>query len=384
MPAAPAAEPEQKPAEEKKPPEVLAELKIEKGCRPIIVPVTIKGKEYKFLLDTGCSGSFFDASFEGSLLKRGLFDEPRVADVQGISASGGFRIYRAPEAYLGKLDLRAGGSVACMDLTWVREHSGRDIRGQIGRSFLEKHIVRLDFDEGLVRFLKPGSTPQPDWGEPVHLKRGATASYVTLAVSGMGNVDFELDTGCVMANGLLPSGPLSKAVGSGSLTEVNYDRALGTGPKRWSMGRVQSLTIGSVEHKSVHFLAGGGGKGDDPLLGMGVLCRYVLTIDYPNEKIYFQKGRSFDKPDEWDMSGMEIWCVGGHNTVGAVLNEGPAEKAGIKPQDLILKVNDKSAAEMDFWDLRDLLKSGDGKEIKMTIKRGDEEQAVSFKLKKRI
>jgi hypothetical protein len=39
---------------------------------------------------------------------------------------------------------------------------------------------------------------------------------------------------------------------------------------------------------------------------------------------------------------------------------------------------------MDLLDLRDLLKSGDGKEIKMTIKRGDEEKAVSFKLKKRI
>ena len=36
---------------------------------------------------------------------------------------------------------------------------------------------------------------------------------------------------------------------------------------------------------------------------------------------------------------------------------------------------------MDLWDLRDLLKSGDGKEIRMTVKRGDEEKAVTFKLK---
>ena len=35
-------------------------------------------------------------------------------------------------------------------------------------------------------------------------------------------------------------------------------------------------------------------------------------------------------------------------------------------------------------DLRDLLKSGDGKEIQMTIKRGEAEKAITFKLKKRI
>jgi hypothetical protein len=51
---------------------------------------------------------------------------------------------------------------------------------------------------------------------------------------------------------------------------------------------------------------------------------------------------------------------------------------------VVLTVGETSATEMDICDLRDLLKSGNGKAIRMTIKRGEEEKAVTFKLKKRI
>ena len=101
-------------------------------------------------------------------------------------------------------------------------------------------------------------------------------------------------------------------------------------------------------------------------------------------KMHLQKGQAFDKPDEIDMSGLHLWRLEGRTAVHSVDKDSPAEAAGIRPEDVLLKVGDKSANEMDIYDLRDLLQSGDGKEINMTIKRGEQENVVTFKLKKRI
>ena len=52
-----AAESEQEPAGENKQAEVLAEFKIEKGGRAILLPIRIQEREYPFMLDTGATCS---------------------------------------------------------------------------------------------------------------------------------------------------------------------------------------------------------------------------------------------------------------------------------------------------------------------------------------
>ena len=84
------------------------------------------------------------------------------------------------------------------------------------------------------------------------------------------------------------------------------------------------------------------------------------------------------------MSGLHLWRVDRQTAVHSVDKDSPAEAAGIKAEDVVLKVGEKKAVEVDIYDLRDLLKSGDGKEVQLTIRRGAEEKAVSFKLKRRI
>jgi C-terminal processing protease CtpA/Prc len=81
---------------------------------------------------------------------------------------------------------------------------------------------------------------------------------------------------------------------------------------------------------------------------------------------------------------MHLWRLEGRTVVHSVDKRSPAEAAGISPEDVVLNTGETSATEMDIKDLRDLLKSGDGKEISMTIKCGEEEKAVTFKLKKQI
>ena len=114
------------------------------------------------------------------------------------------------------------------------------------------------------------------------------------------------------------------------------------------------------------------------------MSRHIVTFDFPNSKVYFKKGKEFDKVDETDMSGLHLLRISGKTVVYSVDEDSHAHKAGIRANDIILKVGNKEASEYDMWKLRRLLMSGDKKKVVMTIKRGDGVIEVSFLLTRKI
>jgi len=287
--------------------------------------------------------------------------------------------FSPPEAFLAKLDLRTGGPVICVDLEGIRRATGRDIRGVLGMEFLKNYVVRIDFDSGKVQFRSWDGRDHPEWGAAVHLyqaeeDRGVPSTKARLP--GVGNITLIVDSGCNGAVGLVTEvfgRATDKVATSGGFT------ATAAGTRETRLGRLGSLALGGFDHHGllVHEAIGN-------QIGLGLLSRHVVTFDFAGMKMYLQKGQAFDKPDEVDMSGLHVWRVDGQTAVHSVDKGSPAEAAGIKAEDVILKVGAKKSAEVDIYDLRDLLQSGDGKEVQLTIRRGAEEKAVSFKLKRRI
>ncbi|MBY0230691.1 MAG: PDZ domain-containing protein [Gemmataceae bacterium] len=76
--------------------------------------------------------------------------------------------------------------------------------------------------------------------------------------------------------------------------------------------------------------------------------------------------------------GMTIQNGDEHPVVAAVLIDGPAGKAGLRKDDIILKVGGRGV-----YDTKDVLlhagKATAGKEVELTIKRGGEEKTIAFK-----
>jgi len=126
------------------------------------------------------------------------------------------------------------------------------------------------------------------------------------------------------------------------------------------------------------------GEGSVNNLGLDFLSRHLVTFDFPNNRIYLKKGKGFEKTEEADMSGLHLLNVLNKVIVYSIDESSPAQKAGIKTGDIILKVGDKDANTYDMWELRRLLRSGDKQKITMTIKSGDGIKDVSFLLKKKI
>jgi hypothetical protein len=355
-------------------PNVLAEFNIAKGGRPITLPVKIREREYLFLLDTGTSYSTFDTSLT-NLLGTSVGVRPLVTLGGPIKAP----FFDPPEAFLGPLDLRQGGLINAVDLENFRRVIGRDVRGMLGMGFLKNYVVRVDFDSAKLQFRRWDGRSHPEWGTAVHLVKPTEDNILPFANARPpwgGNMLFCVDSGCDSSVSMVTNA-FARATDQAVIAQGLAATAAGVRHDR--SGRLTSLTLGGFEHRGLVV-----NEDNSNVIGLRILSHYVVTFDFPGMKMYLQKGQAFDKPDEVDMSGLHLWCIGDRITVHAVDDGSPASTAGIKPEDVVLKVGEQSASAIDIYDLRDLLKSGDGKEIKMTLKRGEEQKVVTFTLKQPI
>jgi hypothetical protein len=153
-------------------------------------------------------------------------------------------------------------------------------------------------------------------------------------------------------------------------------------------------------------------------IGNEVFRRFLVIFDYPNQQIYFKKNKNFYDPFLFNMSGLDVKQDGMQwdkdlvrvetkpaNTnsvstevfnaksdfqykftlkptyaVAAVRDDSPAFLAGIKKDDVILKINNKNAADYSLQQILDLLKSSEGRTITMEVKRKFEILKLKFTL----
>ena len=353
---------------------ILAEFTIEKSGDFILLPVDFKGKEYSFMLDTGCSHTVFDSS-----LKHELGDVKRIE--RGLTAGGlmALELFDAPEAFLGPFNMQDCGEIFCSDFRMLSYIQGKRISGVIGMNFLRKYVVQIDFDKGVLSFLRPMRGQNPDWGEELEI------NYNSLGVPHvMGNINDGIKVNFVIDTGDNSSGALGGKIFDDIISrkkiktsETLVETASGT--IRLRETRITNLRAGSFEYQDLIFC-----EGFFSCLGLSFLSRHLVTLDFQNNRIYLKKGNDFKKNDEADMSGLHLFRISNKTIVHSVDEGSPAQKAGIESKDVILKIGDKDVNEYEMWELRDLKRSGDKRKIAMTIKRGNDIKEISFLLEKKI
>ena len=90
--------------------------------------------------------------------------------------------------------------------------------------------------------------------------------------------------------------------------------------------------------------------------------------------------RAADPPE--GSIGVIIKHEDGKIVVVKTAEDGPAEKAGIKPDDVIVKVNDLKAENVEET-AKEIVKHKPGEKIKVTVKRGDKEMVIEVTVGKR-
>lgn len=354
---------------------ILAEFTIARGGDPILLPVKFQGKEHLFVLDTGCSYTVFDTSLRpelGNPIRTG-------GTILTLGATIPGQLFDAPKASLGHLNLQDCGQVTCADLKMLSAVEGQRISGLIGMNFLKKYVVQIDSDKGKLLFLKPRAGKNPQWGQTLEIEYHPVGlPFISGIILNDIKVDFVIDTGANVTAALHYL-IFKKIISEKKIRTSETLFATAGGTIRMREARIGSFSIGSFRYKDLIF-----GDGNSSYLGLAFFSRHLVTFDFPNNKLYLKKGKNFKKVDQTDMSGLHLLRISGQTTVHSVDQGSPAQKAGIKANDIILKANNKDAKAYGMWELRQLLMSADKKKITMTIKSGDDVKELSFLLEKKI
>src|SRR5690606_17926399 len=148
-------------------------------------------------------------------------------------------------------------------------------------------------------------------------------------------------------------------------------------------------------------------------VGGETLRRFNCVFDYKNNKIYIKKNTHYSDPFLYNMSGLEIHHNGkewntdqllmsnpfvkssdeSHYTeqssykykfelkpvfvVATVRKDSPADKAGIKAGDKLIKINNKRVESLTLQKINSLLKEEEGKTVRIQVER--KEKIIDFK-----
>lgn len=352
---------------------VRASFPIDPADEALIVPVAIQGKSYRFILDTGCTMHVFDRA-----LRPCLGDPIGSNKIQFAVGEGEADFYAVPSMSMGAIRLSDGGRAICRDLTWVRQVSGDEVDGFLGNPALRDLVVRLDFDGNRIEILEPSAKDRSNWGGCVPFDLDEAGRMRILAnVGGNEPVSLTVDTGSDRSVTLSQS-TFAALVGSRQI-RLAADILFATAAKSEKVreGSLSEFSLGPYRHTGLC-----ASSADDSCVGLPYLKRFRVTMDFPNRKMYLAKGKHFADPEEPDIrTGLHL-LLKQRVAEAAVVDAGsPAERAGIRKDDRIVRIAGKAAAELRLSRIRYLLKSSNGADVPLTVQRDGKLLEVTLRLK---
>ena len=314
---------------------VLVRLPFDLNRRAVCVAGTVNGSPQTFLIQTGASHCMYSTS-----LRRHLGRLKGKVSTNGYNGRFPVELYAAPDSRIGNFSIhRLEDNVLCCDLDRISDIVGTPIAGIIGMDVLKQHVVGIDFDKGefsLFRAL-PNDTQLgsrlplslDDLGIPTlncslagepHSVRIDTGSDITGAIS-------LLATNKLFTAKTMRTSGLSFAVGKRDSTLV-------------VLFRVDEFTVADFAHSELVFAAKlHGPQLSSSFVGLNYLKRFNLVFDFPRQRVYLRKSRSYAKKDYSDIDGMLLTDMeDGRIVVVRLMNDGRAWHLGVRTGDELVRV----------------------------------------------
>jgi hypothetical protein len=323
---------------------VLESFKVEGNGDFLLIPVTIGGREQKFVLDTGTSVTAVDVG----LKELGEPAEQTIVLFNGKRAEQ----LEVREATVGKTKMKLPSRLVCLDLAEFRRSSGHDIRGLLGMDFLSRHVIQLDFDGSRVSLLKKNTAH----GEEIPIV--LFYNYVPIVeatIAGAGDSLFVIDTGLSGFDGVLATETFDTVAKEGKFTGRTSGSTLTiSGSAKVRVGTVSALQFGDIASRGLVFAEA---EGKFNALGLGYLHRFTVTLDFPNRQLILAKGKQFDREDQ---DGLDIGAVivssANQRVVSEIEETGIGYKCGLRTGDRILEIDGRSTNALTVFQVQRLLR----------------------------
>lgn len=347
----------------------------------IYLSVSVNGrKPSSFVLDTGAPCWVIDAD-HARTLKLPLNDEMEI-QAMGAAGSATSTIYQLSDLTMGLAEYQLQRQTA-ITLPMPNVKLGYPhIQGIVGGDFIGRFVIEFDFINEIMTLHDPASYEYQGDGALIPIQLNGGHPYMQVQVTPFEQspiqANFALDTGANTTVAFNTPFVNKHQLLNSSQKRIRSILGYGVGgPVLGHVSRIQTCQLGPIEIENPTATFANTKQGAHAMtefagvIGMEIMRRFHMVLDYPGKRIILEKNVNFDTPYEHDMSGMMLSCPGDTFHVDMAVDGGPAVAAGLRQGDLITHVNGRSVQSINLSNLRSSFKEA-GKTFQFIIQRKDE------------
>jgi hypothetical protein len=362
----------------------------------IVIPVYVNSKgPFNFVLDSGVG-----------LM---VITDPKLIDSIEVNTRRTIKLYGAGntvsyEAFAtSALDITIPGGIVSRhvaaaifkkDHFGLSNYTGMPIHGLLGYEFFSELAVKFNFSDSTLTVAKTGTFKPFRKGVELPLSIEERKPYLkTTLLSADGCAaehKFIVDLGATHPLSLENKDFHEQARQKSIVANIGMGL---TGPIAGMISRVNEFRLGKYSFKNViasfpdpnnhiqYFVPRDGN------LGLGILKKFKLVIDYHAGKIYLKSNFRFKEPFEHDMSGLELYADGDdlkRIIISRVEPGSAGEDAGLTENDEITAVNLRPVTQLGIMDIDRILKSGADRSFIIQYRRKEVFYSTVLTLKRRI
>lgn len=270
----------------------------------------------------------------------------------------------------------------------IASHLNREDRtfgGVLGVPFFRTFTVSIDYDRGDMYLADPKAFDYRGSGQSLPLEKQYWNPVVRVSMTVNGSpieARLAVDTGSRHTIVLNRRFVDDKRLSDLHDRTVMVDRPVAKAKQ--FVTRVESVSLGEARLKNVPVSFFQDPAIDAPLeldgvIGNGLLRRFRVTIDLSKQRMILEPSALFDVPYDYDLTGFTIVANGQVFGIGSVEHGTSAERAGLRPGDVIEELDGKPVQGMRLADLQRAFVQ-DGRDRVLKIRRLGVEQTTTLKM----
>lgn len=399
----------------------------------IIINIKVNDVPLNFLLDTGVEQSILFSLDETDQIS---FAQMESVKIKGFGKKEAFDGYKSTLNEIKIKDFVDKNHTLYLVLDQninISSDVGVPVNGIIGYHFFKNNLVKIDFENNRIIIYKNSevqlATVEKSFSKvPLQFHNGKP--YLNSSIK-FENVTDEFTAKLLIDTGNTDAVWLFKEKNNQiKIPQTNVEDYLGrgfSGDVFGFRGRVPEFSINefSISQPIIAFPNANETTEIDAVenrsgsIGSEIIKRFTVYFHYKSQLMYLKKNHNFNNEFNFNMSGIDLhhqglqWVkesyderpaisnvqLSGHGDVLAnslkykfelkpiyvitnIRKNSPADLAGLKKDDIIVKINKKVGYNYSLEDINHLLKSQEGKTIEFTIDRNGKIITTKFQLKK--
>ncbi len=354
------------------------------GLMFIKVKVNNHAEPLNFVFDTGASTAVLDETVAKEIGVKANYQQP----AQGAAGTEMYHIALSQKLHIQDITL-ADAHIVLVDLDQLSKRSNQKIDGIIGYNIMQQFVTQIDYDQQEIKLFK-----SVDDIENVGAYKVLSASLdfasipqVELEFTLQNNQKFKgnflFDSGASMT--FLLNTPFVKANKIETLigkTIENKAESLTTS-SNFKIGSVTSVQLGDFAFGEMPIDLSNSTSGVmaskeyTGILGVKIIQRFHIILDYKNQKIYLAPNKRYADKFEFPRSGISLEKEADKIKVSNVVKASEAYEKGIREGDQLLEID--GVAANDTRKCRELLKQKDTKvKLKLKDEKGEVRTVIIF------